>query len=142
MGHTVGHSFHRPSDLKTIAVAEHPKPLTKTDIRFLLGITGYYQHYIRDYTHIASPLKDALRKVEQQLVVCRNLMANFFRALQSKLTSQPLLRWPDYNRSFILQCDTSDQDMGAVLSQEDDGANELPVLLISRKLTNYTRGGL
>lgn len=64
LGHTVGHRFRRPLELKLATVAVYPRPVTKTDIRSFLGLTGYYQHYIRDYSQIANPLTDALRRSE------------------------------------------------------------------------------
>ncbi|XP_064463444.1 uncharacterized protein LOC135374410 [Ornithodoros turicata] len=53
--HIVGQGKRRPLDLKIAAVKEFPKPVTKTDIRSFLGLTGYYQHYIANYSEIASP---------------------------------------------------------------------------------------
>ncbi|KAL1252153.1 hypothetical protein QQF64_019949 [Cirrhinus molitorella] len=50
------------------------------------------------------------------------------------LTSEPVLRAPDFNCPFLLQTDASDTGLGAVLSQVQDG-KEHPVIFISRKLT-------
>lgn len=58
-----------------------------------------------------------------------------FAALKSALSSWPVLRAPDFDRPFVLQCDASDRGMGAVLSQNDAEGNEHPVVCVSRKLT-------
>lgn len=55
--------------------------------------------------------------------------------MKEALTNKPILRAPDYNRTFIVQCDASDRGIGAVLCQLDEGGREHPLLYISRKLT-------
>lgn len=44
-----------------------------------------------------------------------------FENLKQKLVTPPILAYPDFARPFILQTDTSDQAIGAILSQEHDG---------------------
>ncbi|KAL1259008.1 hypothetical protein QQF64_009585 [Cirrhinus molitorella] len=57
-----------------------------------------------------------------------------FQQVKTALTSEPVLRAPDFNCPFLLQTDASDTGLGAVLSQVQDG-KEHPVIFISRKLT-------
>lgn len=61
-------------------------------------------------------------------------MEQAFRQLQNVLCSSPLLRTPDYNRPFIVQCHVSNRGLGVILCQEDDCGEEHPVLYASRKL--------
>lgn len=58
-----------------------------------------------------------------------------FQELKVALTSNPVLRAPDFSRTFIVQCDASDRGLGVVLSQTDEKNEEHPVLFLSRKLT-------
>lgn len=135
LGHVIGQGSRRPSEVKVAAVAEHRRPKTKTDIRAFLGLAGYYQHYIKDYSHVASPLTDALRKTEPQIVTWDDAKECAFNLLKKALTTGPVLSSPDYSRTFVVQCDASDRGIGAVLSQTDDQGKERAVLFISRKLT-------
>lgn len=135
LGHVIGQGCRRPSEVKTAAVAEHRRPKTKTEIRAFLGFSGYYQHYTENYSHIASPLTDALRKSEPQIVQWNEAKERAFNSLKEALTKGPVLRAPDYAREFVVQCDASDRGVGAILSQTDDEGNERPVLYISRKLS-------
>ena len=54
----------------------------------------------------------------------------------------PILRTPNFSRSFKLACDASAVAVGAALLQEDEGGVDHPVAYYSRKLTrpqqNYT----
>lgn len=135
LGHVVGRGYRRPSEVKLAAIEEFPRPLTKTDIRSFLGVAGYYQHYIPNYSDIASPLTDALRKTEPQVVRWDEKKEGAFRTLQKALMSRPVLRAPDYERTFIIQCDASNRGLGVVLCQRDDSGQEHPILYVSRKLT-------
>lgn len=58
-----------PSDVKVEAVASYPRPKMKTDVRNFLGLTSYYQHYIKNYSKLASPLTDTLRKKEATTLI-------------------------------------------------------------------------
>ncbi|KAK8769088.1 hypothetical protein V5799_014447 [Amblyomma americanum] len=135
LGHVIGQGRRRPSEIKVAAVRDFPQPRTKTDIRSFLGVAGYYQRYIPRYSDIAAPLTDALRKTEPQTVVWSETKERAFSALKSALTSQPVLRSPDYTKGFVVQCDASERGMGVVLCQRDNGEVEHPVLYASRKLT-------
>jgi hypothetical protein len=57
-----------------------------------------------------------------------------FDTLKNALCSERILRNPDFSLPFVLQTDSSDYGLGAVLSQNfEDG--EHPITFISRKLS-------
>ena len=64
-----------------------------------------------------------------------------FRLLKEKLTTTPVLKYPDYNRKFILLTDASKMTLGAILSQKDEDGKEHPIVYDSKTLnkseTNY-----
>ncbi|GFW72461.1 hypothetical protein TNCV_3796891 [Trichonephila clavipes] len=69
LGHRIGSGSRSPSDLKIKAIADFPRPTTKTQVRSFLGLVGYYSHYIPNYSTIASPLTDALKgKIKKEKI--------------------------------------------------------------------------
>ena len=48
--------------LKTSAIDTFPKPKTAKKVKSFLGMTLYYQKYVKEYAHIASPLTTLLKK--------------------------------------------------------------------------------
>jgi hypothetical protein len=56
-----------------------------------------------------------------------------FQALKDALCSHPVLVTPDFLRNLLVQTDTSDTGVGAILSQEQEG-EENPIMYVSRKL--------
>lgn len=134
LGHVIGQGCRRPSEIKVAVVDGFPRPETKTQIRAFLGLTGYYQRYIANYSQTASPLTDALRKHEPNNVVWDEKREQAFRSLKNALTQRPVLRAPDYAQPFFVQCDASDRGLGVVLCQKLKD-EEHPILYASRKLT-------
>ncbi|KAJ8351906.1 hypothetical protein SKAU_G00233820 [Synaphobranchus kaupii] len=48
-----------------------------------------------------------------------------FATLKERLTSAPVLGYPDYSLPFILQTDASGEGLGAVLAQVQDGVERV-----------------
>ncbi|KAL0302195.1 UNVERIFIED_CONTAM: Retrovirus-related Pol polyprotein from transposon.6 [Sesamum angustifolium] len=73
------------------------------------------------------PLKDLLRKDHkwEQTVACDDA----FRSLKQAISSQPVLKLPQFDKPFEVQVDASDRALGGVLVQDKH-----PVAFESRKL--------
>ena len=119
LGHQIDQHGLRTVQSKIDTVKAFPTPTSADKVRSFLGLTGYYRQYIRGYANIPQPLTLLLKKnpkfewgVEQQ---------NAFELLKEKLTSSPVLIFPDYKQEFILCTDASDVGLGGVLMQERNG---------------------
>ena len=55
--------------------------------------------------------------------------------MKEKITSAPVLVFPDFNKPFLLETDASKEGLGAVLSQKQDDGCYHPVAFGSRMLT-------
>jgi hypothetical protein len=96
------------------AVLDWLLPHSVRAVRAFLGLAGYYRWFVKDYGNIAAPLtrllcKDAFKWGPEAEVA--------FWALQHALTTAPPLQLPDFDRDFVVKCDTSGSDMGVVLHQ-------------------------
>jgi hypothetical protein len=115
LGHVVTSEGVKPDENKIRAVVDFPLPKTQKDIKSFLGLAGYYRKFIADFSAIARPLTNLLKK-ESERKWSEQEQASF-ELLKSKLTSTPLLQCPDFNKSFILTTDASGYAIGAILSQ-------------------------
>ena len=104
----------------------------------MLGFIGYYRCYIPNYSKIAAPLNNLLKKNltwewggEQQTA--------FDRLKKELCTQGKVLRHQDPNRPLILHTDWSDVGIGAVLGQFDDNGNEYMITCISRSLNVHEK---
>ncbi len=120
LGFQVGRGLIKPQEKKVAAILSAPRPTSKTQVRAFLGLAGYYRCFILNFSSLAAPLTDLTKKGQPEKVPWGPTEEEALRRVKASLTSEPVLRAPDW--------------LGAVLSQIQDG-EEHPVIYISRKLT-------
>ena len=62
-------------------------------------------------------------------------MQTAFEELKVKLTSAPVLSYPDYAKQFVVSTDASSRAVGAVLSQADENGRDHAIIYASRALS-------
>ena len=62
LGHIIDKNGVRPDPKKIIALKNFPIPKTQKNIKQFLGSAGSYRRFIDDFSKIASPLNQLLRK--------------------------------------------------------------------------------
>ncbi len=134
LGHTVGRGQVKPDAAKIADLVDFKRPMMKKDVRSFLGLAGYYRRFVQDFATVATPLTDLTRDCCPDKVVWEDKHQYAFEMLISALSSDPVLRGPDYSKMFTVQTDASDRGIGAVLSQIDDEGYDRPVAFFSRKL--------
>jgi hypothetical protein len=75
---------------------------------------------------IAHPLTQLLKK---EGFTWTTTATEAFDALKKALTTTPVLQLPDFDKSFIVDCDASGSGFGAVLHQQDG-----PIAFYSRAI--------
>ena len=141
---SISHAHHvskegiRPSEENIRAILEFPMPETYTEIRAFCGLSGHYRRFIRELClHSSHALYDLLGdKVKMGPVTLTPEAEEAVRILKEKITSAPVLVFPDFNKPFLLETDASKEGLGAVLSQKQDDGCYHPVAFGSRTLTS------
>ncbi|PNF16929.1 hypothetical protein B7P43_G03694 [Cryptotermes secundus] len=105
----------KPDDRKIEAVVKFPIPQSRKDVKSFLGLAGYYHKFIADLSAIARPLTNLLKKENEWNWTEKEQTS--FDLLKFKLTSTPLLQYPDFSKPFVLTTDASGYAIGAILSQ-------------------------
>jgi hypothetical protein len=126
----------RPDEKRIEAVREYPKPRTTRELKSFLGLAGYYRKFIPNFSKIAKPLTELVKK--NTPYVWNDKTEEAFVSLKTLLTSKPLLQYPNFNKPFILTTDASNDTTGAVLSQGSIGKDP-PIAYTSRTLNNAER---
>jgi hypothetical protein len=101
-----------------------------------LGLTRYYQKYIRGYSRMAGPLFE-LTKKDVAFVWNQNCQ-RALDDLKRTLVEAPILVRPDFKEPFCLDVDWSTKGVGAILSQKE-GKFEKVVAYASKALTVVQR---
>ncbi|WVZ71138.1 hypothetical protein U9M48_019758 [Paspalum notatum var. saurae] len=81
-----------------------------------LGLAGYYRRFIEGFSKIAKPMTALLEKniKFQWTSACQKA----FEELKKRLTTAPVLTFPDMHKPFSVYCDASRLGLGCVLMQE------------------------
>ena len=140
LGYKIGKGGVKPEDSKIQAIMQVEIPKTKKDVRAFLGMTGYYRRFIPNYATIVGPLTELTKKHTPNHVLWNDQADNSFNRLKYMLINAPLMRNPDFTRTFILQTDASGIGVGAVLSQGEE--EDRPIAYFSRKLLPRERAYL
>ena len=108
---------------KVQKVRDWPVPKNLNEVRGFLGLSGYYRKFVPDYYTKAKPLHDLTRVPRKGRVKFEwtSECDEAFAVLKDALTEAPILGFPRDTGRYILDCDSSDFAMGAVLSQEQEG---------------------
>ena len=117
-GVIVGKNHLQMSPKKLQGIVDWPIPKTPTDIQQFLGFTGYYWYFVPNYSTIAWPLLDLMKKTTPWHWGEKQFKA--FEELKTWMCSSPVLAQPNFDKCFILQVGASAYGMGAILSQEGD----------------------
>ena len=62
LGHKVSQGRIRMDERKIETILDWSAPTKVTELRSFLGLANYYQRFIKDYSKMASPLTDLLKK--------------------------------------------------------------------------------
>lgn len=110
LGHIISHEVVRVDNRKIEAMQCWPKPKTVMELRGFLGLTGYYNKFVRNYGPIAGPLTDLLKKGN---FVWNPKVEEAFEELKRAMVSTP-----DFSGTFVVETDASDYGIGAILGQK------------------------
>ncbi|KAF7640883.1 hypothetical protein LDENG_00007750, partial [Lucifuga dentata] len=103
------------------AIVDVPKPITKKQVLFFQGMTGYCRQWIPDYAAIARPLEKCAHghNLSAHSPVSWTPEAeNSFKQLKVALTSAPVLMLPDNSKPFFQAVDDKEGFMTSVLLQK------------------------
>ena len=89
-------------------------PETVPEIQSFLGLAGYYRWFVPDFSKIARPMTELLKKGVK--FVWDDKCDQAFQTLRKLLTSAPVLAQPDITRPFDIYCDASGTSLGRILN--------------------------
>lgn len=132
---------------KVDEVRDWPTPKSPEDVRQFLGFAGYYRKFIQDFSKIARPLIDIMaigkkprgkQKLPPSTWNWGPSQEKAFALLKKKLTSAPVLGYPEFNSPFELHTYACQSGLGAVLYQEQEGV-KMVIAYASRGLSKSER---
>jgi hypothetical protein len=100
------------NDFDEEEVLDWKPPRTVHQVRSFLGLAGYGHRFILNFSKIANPITDLLKK---EKFVWNAEHDEAFQTLKNLLTTSPVLAQPDIAKSFDVYFDASGMRLGCVL---------------------------
>jgi hypothetical protein len=130
LGHTISSEGISVDPTKVQEVMDWKPPTSVHQIRSFLGLAGYYRRFISDFSKIAKPMTELLKK--EVKFRWGDKCDEAFHTLRKLLTTAPVLAQPDNTQPFDVYCDASGTGLGCVLMQ-----NNRVIAYASRALQNH-----
>jgi hypothetical protein len=115
LGHIVGKDGVRVDPKKIESIQYWSRPKTLKRLHGVLGLTGYYRKFVRNYGKIGSPLTSLLK---ENAFTWNLAVDHAFQDFKYAMCSTPVLALPDFTNPFILECDASGKGIGVVIMQD------------------------
>lgn len=137
LGHWLTPNGVKPLKKKVQGILDMQEPKNIGQLRSFLGMVTYYRDMWPRRSHILAPLTDILgTKTYVWTDECRKA----FKAMKALIVKDTLLAYPDHNRTFKIETDASDYQLGARIFQvqmdvETGKEVERDLAFYSRKLT-------
>ncbi|KAL0295929.1 UNVERIFIED_CONTAM: Retrovirus-related Pol polyprotein from transposon [Sesamum radiatum] len=115
LGHVVSKEGVQPDPAKVKAIMEWEPPKNVLEVRSFLGLASYYRRCVKDFSVVAKPLTNFLKK--NAPFNWNEKCAQSFEELKKRLTSAPILTLPSEDGGYVVYTDASRQGLGCVLMQ-------------------------
>ncbi|CAI7786515.1 unnamed protein product, partial [Closterium sp. NIES-54] len=120
LGHMVSAQGVHVDPKNIEAVRTWKTPESVKELQQFLGFANYYNRFVPQCAKIATPLTNLLKK--NTSFKWEDVHQQAMEQLKTALTSAPVLIRPDPEKDSVIEADASDQEVGAVLMQ-DQGKN-------------------
>lgn len=132
LGHILSAKGTEANPEKVKVIKNYPRPQTKKQMRAFLGLCNFYRRYVPNFSVIATPLNQLLKKTAR--LKWTEQCETAFNTLKTKLSSPPILAFPNINKEFRIAVDASGTGIGYILSQFDNDGNERVICYGGRSL--------
>ena len=106
----------RSDPTKVVTVTNWESTTSVGEIQSFLGLAGYYRRFIENFSKIAKPMTELLKK-DTKFIWTEECEASF-QELKKRLVTSPVLILPDQTKDYEVYCDASRRGLGVVLMQE------------------------
>ena len=138
LGHRISANGIYMDPKKVSSILEWPAPTNTKELQSFLGLANYYRRFITGFAKLSHPLNILLRKNTKFIWTTESQKA--FDEIKSKFSSAPVLAYPNREIPFMVETDSSNFAIGAILSQTSTKDNKIhPVAFFSRALNHAER---
>ena len=135
LAHRVSQKGVLPLKKNLESIAQCLPPDTYTKVKSFVGLVDHYRCFIKGFAKIAVPLYDLTSgnnkdKKSEHINLSPEALGAFDH-LKAACLQAPILAFPDFDKPFLLEMDTSGKGLGAVLSQKQADGRYHPIAYAS-----------
>ena len=116
LAHHVSQKGVLPSKKNLESIAQCPPPDMYTKVKSFVGLVGHYRRFIKGFAKIAAPLYNLTsgnnKDKKSEHVNLSPKAREAFNCLKAACLQAPILSFPDFNKSFLLETDASGRGLG------------------------------
>ena len=116
LGHVISGEGIVVDPNKVVTVTNWEASTSVGEIRSFLGLAGYYRRFIENFSKIAKPMIELLKK-DTKFKWTEECEASF-QELKKRWVTSPVLIMPDQRKDYQVYCDASRRGLGSVVMQE------------------------
>lgn len=131
LGYVVNEFGISPNPANVKAIEHFPIPKNNKQVHSFLGLASYFRRFLPNFSVIAKPLYNLIRKNQQFKFEEQELVA--FETIKQKLVAQPILSIYSPHSETELHCDASTLGFGAILLQKQSDSKFHPVSYFSKR---------
>ena len=116
LGFIVSKDGISPDLAKVEAIVSWPIPRNVSEVRGFLGLARWCRVFVKEYAFITKPLTQLTRKSEE--FAWSKARDQAFNLVKEILASEPVLKLPDFEKTFEVIVDACGQGIGGILQQD------------------------
>ena len=134
-------------------IKDRPTPETPKEVHSFIGLASYYRRFIPYFAKWAGLFHALIVPASFKQKICRGKIKKSdlpefqwtpacqegFDQLKKALTEAPILAYPDYSKTFLLETDALLKGLGTVLSQKGDDNEICVIAYTSRSLRPWEK---
>jgi len=95
------------------------EPKTLKQLRGFIGMVNFYRDFWKSRAHLMAPLT-SLTKIDKKEFkkAWTSEHSKCFQKIKAMIAEDVLLTFPDPNKTFVIQTDASDLQLGAIIYQD------------------------
>ena len=131
LGYIINRSDITPQPAKVQIIVDMTKPTTSTGVKRFEGMVNFYRDLWPKRAHyLALIMALTAGKKKNGPIIWTQEAIDSFEKIKTIIAEDAMLHYPDFNKEFEIHTDSSNYQMGAVISQ-----GGRPVAYWSKKLT-------
>ena len=119
LGYIINRTGIIPQPAKVQIIVDIPKPKSSTSVKRFGGMVNFYRDLWPKHAHYLAPILALTKgKKKNRPIVWTQEAIDAFEKIKTIIAEDAMFHYPEFNKEFEIYTDSSNYQMGAVISQD------------------------